>query len=201
MSNPIYVSLTCWILKGKQSPRQSLPLIRSRMTIELALHKGYIDLKVFVATGSKNKMRQKMTCFLKPISRLTQSLVLWKCFFLSVQEASSRMNTALNITVSSARKNEVPHLLSYLTAPNFIIRRRKLHDPITQFSLCRSGCAEASLNPSPKAVIYEDKLITELGIYEGMTDPELLLVWCLANYPPSGIKSGFDSPSLNGDSQ
>lgn len=41
---------------------------------------------------------------------------------ITFEEAFNRTKRILNIVVSSTRKNEVPRLLNYLTAPNVLIR-------------------------------------------------------------------------------
>ena len=43
----------------------------------------------------------------------------------TIKEAYARSKRVLNISVCSSRKNEVPQLLNYLTAPNVVSNNNK----------------------------------------------------------------------------
>ncbi|RKO84210.1 acyl transferase/acyl hydrolase/lysophospholipase, partial [Blyttiomyces helicus] len=87
--------------------------------------KGGVDLKAFATKGAKGNLRRKLFRFLTH-GYLMDVKVLEDCVRSNVgditfEEAYGRTKRVLNITVSSARKNEVPRLLNYLTAPNVLI--------------------------------------------------------------------------------
>lgn len=52
----------------------------------------------------------------------------------NIQEAYARTKRVLNISVSSSRKQEVPQLLNYLTAPNVVCSF--LSAPMIPLSIC-----------------------------------------------------------------
>ncbi|KAJ3080709.1 hypothetical protein HK102_002874, partial [Quaeritorhiza haematococci] len=86
---------------------------------------GGIDLKAFAKKGTKGTIKRKVTRFLKH-GYLMDVKVLEDCVRsnlsdITFEEAYMRTKMVLNITVSSTRKNEVPRLLNYLTAPNVLI--------------------------------------------------------------------------------
>ncbi|RKO82974.1 acyl transferase/acyl hydrolase/lysophospholipase, partial [Blyttiomyces helicus] len=86
---------------------------------------GGIDLKAFAKKGTEGSMRRKFDR-LRQHGHLLDVKVLEDCVRSNVgditfEEAYGRTRKILNITVSSARKNEVPRLLNYLTAPNVLI--------------------------------------------------------------------------------
>ncbi|CAG8463434.1 7205_t:CDS:10 [Ambispora leptoticha] len=89
-----------------------------------------IDLGAFSKVGQKGNIQRKISRFLKH-GYLMDVKVLEECVRsnvedLTFEEAFARTNRILNITVSSARKFEVPQLLNYLTAPNVLIRSAAL---------------------------------------------------------------------------
>lgn len=85
-----------------------------------------IDLKAFKRVGTKGSIRRKLFRLIKQ-GYLMDVTVIDDCVRSNVgditfEEAFKRTKRILNIVVSSTRKNEVPRLLNYLTAPNVLIR-------------------------------------------------------------------------------
>ncbi|KAI8854930.1 acyl transferase/acyl hydrolase/lysophospholipase [Chytridium lagenaria] len=83
--------------------------------------------RVFEPGGTKGNARRKITRFLKH-GYLMDVKVLEDCVRSNVGDLTfevwpyvSHDETSSHITVSSSRKNEVPRLLNYLTAPNVLI--------------------------------------------------------------------------------
>ncbi|KAJ3279398.1 hypothetical protein HDU76_009521, partial [Blyttiomyces sp. JEL0837] len=103
----------------------SLVCIHTDDELPNIFEEGGIDLKAFSRKGTKGNIRRKITRFLKH-GYLMDVKVLEDCVRSNVgditfEEAFLRTRRILNITVSTARKNEVPRLLNYLTAPNVLI--------------------------------------------------------------------------------
>ena len=87
---------------------------------------GGIDLRAFTNKGQKGSITRKISRFLKH-GYLMDVKVIEDCVRsnlgdITFEEAFQKTHKVLNITVSSSRKDEVPRLLNYLTAPNVLIR-------------------------------------------------------------------------------
>ncbi|KAI8927956.1 acyl transferase/acyl hydrolase/lysophospholipase [Entophlyctis helioformis] len=85
-----------------------------------------IDLKAFSSKDKRGSITRKISRLLKH-GYLMDVKVLEDCVRsnlgdLTFEEAYQRTHRVLNITVNSSRKNEVPQVLNYLTAPNVLIR-------------------------------------------------------------------------------
>ncbi|KAJ3105841.1 hypothetical protein HDU97_007485 [Phlyctochytrium planicorne] len=103
----------------------SLVCIHTDDELPRVFEPGGIDLKAFAKKGTKGNLRRKLIRFLKH-GYLMDVKVLEDCVRsnvgdLTFEEAFHMTKRILNITVSSTRKNEVPRLLNYLTAPNVLI--------------------------------------------------------------------------------
>ncbi|KAI8912669.1 acyl transferase/acyl hydrolase/lysophospholipase [Gorgonomyces haynaldii] len=85
-----------------------------------------INLMAFSNKTSKGNISRKIARLLKH-GYLLDVKVLEECVRsnlgdITFEEAYMRTKRILNITVTSTRKNEVPQVLNYLTAPNVLIR-------------------------------------------------------------------------------
>lgn len=90
------------------------------------LKPGGIDLEAFAENRGGSAIMRKVERLVKT-SHLLDASILERCVRsntgdITFEEAYRRTNRVLNITVSPTRKNEVPQLLNYLTAPNALIR-------------------------------------------------------------------------------
>lgn len=86
---------------------------------------GGIDLSAFDTKKKKGSWKRKINRFLQ-YGYFLDIKVLEQCVRANVgdltfEEAYTRTKRILNITVSTAGKNEVPTLLNYITAPNVLI--------------------------------------------------------------------------------
>lgn len=84
-----------------------------------------IQFEAFFKNGSRGSFRRRLTRLLK-YGRLLDIHVLEECARANIgditfKEAFERSGLVLNITVYAKRKNEVPVLLNYLTAPDLVI--------------------------------------------------------------------------------
>ncbi|KAI9255684.1 acyl transferase/acyl hydrolase/lysophospholipase [Phascolomyces articulosus] len=84
-----------------------------------------INLSAFATKSDRGHVKRRITRLLK-YGYLMDMKVLQQCVRANVgdltfEEAYARSKRVLNISVSSSRKNEVPQLLNYLTAPNVLI--------------------------------------------------------------------------------
>ncbi|KAJ9058178.1 triacylglycerol lipase [Entomophthora muscae] len=90
------------------------------------LKPGGINLEAFSESSSSGTFSRKLERLLKT-GHLLDASILERCVRsntgdITFEEAYRRTNRVLNITVCPTRKNEVPQLLNYLTAPNVLIR-------------------------------------------------------------------------------
>lgn len=89
-----------------------------------------IRIGAFNKIGEKGSIRRKAARLLKT-GHLLDVHVLEECARenigdLTFEEAFVKSRRILNIIVSSSKKNEVPRLLNYLTAPNVLVRTAAL---------------------------------------------------------------------------
>ncbi|CAO3617572.1 unnamed protein product [Cunninghamella echinulata] len=103
----------------------SLICIHTDEELPQILQPGGINLTAFSRTSDRGHFRRRITRFLK-YGYLMDMKVLQECVRANVgdltfEEAFTRTNRILNISVSSRRTQEVPQLLNYMTAPNVLI--------------------------------------------------------------------------------
>ncbi|ORZ40019.1 hypothetical protein BCR44DRAFT_115525, partial [Catenaria anguillulae PL171] len=103
----------------------ALVCIHSDDELQHVLRHGGINLSAFEQVGQRGTFRRKLTRWLK-YGHALDVKVLEDCVRSNVgdvtfEEAFHKTRRILNITVSSARPNEVPKVLNYLTAPNVLI--------------------------------------------------------------------------------
>ena len=89
------------------------------------LNGEHIKFEAFFKNGAHSSFRRRLTRLLK-YGRLFDIHVLEECARANIgditfREAYEKTGLVLNITVYAKRKNEVPVLLNYLTAPDLVI--------------------------------------------------------------------------------
>lgn len=103
----------------------ALVCIHSDEELPLIFEKGGIDLNAFSTKSKDGNLQRKFKRLLK-YGYLLDIKVLEDCVKSNVgnytfQEAFNKTGRVLNIVVSSSRKNEIPNVLNYITAPTVLI--------------------------------------------------------------------------------